>query len=64
MGRRFVTVTAQRAAVDWEPAMRELVPVHFPAADRLVVVLDNFDTYRLSSLYTSCPAPEAHRIAQ
>ena len=44
--------------------MRDLVDVHFPAAERIVVVLDNLNTHRLSSLYLTFPAAEAHRIAR
>lgn len=64
LGWRHVTVTAQRTAVDWALAMRALVDVHFPSAERLIVVLDNLNTHRLSSLYTAFPAAEAHRIAR
>lgn len=64
LGWRQVTVTTQRTAVDWALAMRDLVDVHFPQADRIIVVLDNLNTHRLSSLYTTFPAPEAHRIAR
>lgn len=64
LGWRHVSVTAQRTAVDWALAMRELVDVHFPAATRIIVVLDNLNTHRLSSLYTAFPAPEARRIAR
>lgn len=63
-GWRHVTVTDQRTAVDWALAMRELVDVHFPAAERIIVVLDNLNTHRISSLYTTFPAAEAHRIAR
>jgi len=64
LGWRQVTVTTQRTAVDWARAMRALVDVHFPDAARIIVVLDNLNTHRLSSLYTTFPAPEAHRIAR
>jgi hypothetical protein len=64
LGWRHVTVTTQRTAVDFALAMRELVEVHFPDAVRLIVVLDNLNTHRLSSLYTAFPAPEAHRLAR
>jgi hypothetical protein len=63
LGWRHVTVTSQRTAVDWALAMRELVDVHFPDAERLIIVLDNLNTHRLSSLYTAFQAPEAHRLA-
>jgi hypothetical protein len=64
LGWCHVTVTTQRTAVDWALAMRELGDVHFPTAERLIVVLDNLNTHRLSSLYTAFPAAEAHRIAR
>jgi hypothetical protein len=63
-GWRHVTVTTQRTAIDFAAAMRDLVEVHFPNAERIIVVLDNLNTHRLSSLYTAFPAPEAWRIAQ
>src|SRR5919199_1661058 len=37
---RHVKVTDQRTAADWAACMRELVDVHFPAAERITVVLD------------------------
>lgn len=64
LGWRHVRVTTQRTAVDWALAMRDLVDVHFPTAERLIVVLDNLNTHRLSALYTAFPAPEAHRLAR
>ena len=64
LGWRHVTVTAQRTAVDWALAMRDLVDVHFPNAARIIVVLDNLNTHRLSSLYATFPPAEAHRIAR
>lgn len=64
LGWRHVRVTTQRTAVDWALAMRELVDVHFPDAARILVVLDNLNTHRLSSLYLAFPPAEAHRIAR
>lgn len=64
LGWRQVTVTTQRTAVDWALAMRDLVDHAFPAAARIVVVLDNLNTHRLASLYATFPADEAHRLAR
>lgn len=64
LGWRHVSVTASRTSADWAVAMRELVDVHFPTAERIVVVLDNLNTHRLSSLYLTFPPAEAHRIAR
>lgn len=64
LGWRQVRVTAQRTAVDWALAMRDLVDVYFPEAERIVLVLDNLNTHRLSSLYATFPPAEAQRIAR
>lgn len=64
LGWRHVAVTEQRTRVEWAQVMRDLVDVHFPEADRLIVVMDNLNTHRLSSLYHTFPAPEARRIAR
>jgi hypothetical protein len=63
LGWRHVTVTRQRTAVEFALAMRELVDVHFPDADQVIVVLDNLNTHHPGALYTTFPAPEAARIA-
>jgi hypothetical protein len=62
LGQRQVTVHPQRTARDWAHAMRELVDVHFPAAERIVVVLDNLNTHQPASLYKAFPPAEAARI--
>jgi len=64
LGWRHVTVATQRTAVDFALAMRALADVHFPAAARLVVVLDNLNTHHVGSLYHAFPAPEARRLAR
>lgn len=64
LGWRHVQVADQRTGVDWALAIRELVDVHFAEAEQIVLVLDNLNTHRLSSLYAAFPAPEARRIAR
>jgi hypothetical protein len=41
LGWRQIRITPQRTAVDFAQALRELVDQAFPAAERLVLVLDN-----------------------
>jgi hypothetical protein len=62
LGRRQITVTTQRTAVDWAHAMRELVDEAFPEAERIVLVLDNLNTHDPASLYKAFPPAEAARI--
>lgn len=62
LGQRGVTVTAQRTALDWAHAMRELVDGQFPDAERIVLVLDNLNTHTPAALYRAFPPAEAKRI--
>jgi transposase len=59
---RKVKVTDSRAAVDFAACMRELTDVHFPAADRIRVVMDNLSTHSAGALYQAFPASEARRV--
>lgn len=61
---RHVKVTDRRTMIDWAHCMHDLVDVHFPDADRIVVVMDNLNTHKLASLYEAFPPAEARRIAE
>ena len=63
-GFRFVNVTARRTAADWAHQIRELVDVHYPDAEKIVLVMDNLNTHKTGSLYEAFPAEEAWRLAQ
>jgi hypothetical protein len=62
LGRRQITVTTQRTAVDWAHAIRELVDGAFPEAAQIVLVLDNLNTHDPASLYKAFPPAEAARL--
>ena len=64
LGWRHITVTEQRTARDFAYALREVVDVHFPAAERIVLVLDNLNTHTPAALYHAFPPAEAWRILQ
>lgn len=64
LGWRRLTVTERRTRFEFAEAMRRLVDEAFPTAERIIVVLDNLNTHRLSSLYRAFPPAEAHRIAR
>ena len=49
--------------VDFAHCMHDLVDIHFPQADTIVVVMDNLNTHKLASLYEAFPPAEARRIA-
>jgi hypothetical protein len=64
LGWRQIRITPQRTAVDFAHALRELVDQAFPAAERLVLVLDNLNTHRPAALYQAFPPQEARRILE
>src|SRR5208282_4965729 len=58
-GWRRVEVTDHHAAVDYAKVLKDLSDVHFPAAEKIVLVQDNLSTHTPASLYAAFPAPEA-----
>ena len=61
-GQRQVKVTERRTSQDWAHFIRELVDVHYPTAEKLVLVMDNLNTHTPSSLYQTFAPSEARRI--
>ena len=64
LGQRHVTVSTRRRAVDFAPIVRELVDVHFPAAERIVLVTDNLNVHTPAALYQTFPPAEAKRLLE
>lgn len=61
--RRHVVPTERRTMVDWAECIKDLVDVHYPEAERIVLVMDNLNTHSPASLYAAFPPAEAKRIA-
>lgn len=61
---RHVKVTDHRKRVDFAYCLRDLVDVHFPEAETIVIVMDNLNTHKLASLYEAFDPAEARRIAE
>jgi len=59
---RHVDVTDRRTSIDFAERMRELVDVHYPAAEVVRVVLDNLSTHTPGALYEAFEPEEARRI--
>ncbi len=49
-GWREVRVSDQRTRVDWAHCVRDLVDIHFPDAERIVLVMDQLNTHSPASL--------------
>ena len=63
-GGRRVEVKERRTKVDWAHVIQRLVDEDYPDRDRIVLVMDNLNTHKLSSLYEAFEPSEARRIAE
>lgn len=62
--RRHVKVMDRRTRRDFAECVRELVDVHYPDAEKIVLVLDNLNTHSKGSLYEAFEPAEARRLAE
>ncbi len=62
-GRRWVDVTEHRTKVDWAHQIKDLVEVRYPAAEGIVLVMDQLNTHTPAALYEVFPPAEAQRLA-
>lgn len=62
-GWRQVRGSAQRTRLDFAPCLKDLVDVHSPDAERIVLVLDQLNTHSPASLSAAFPPTEAKRLA-
>jgi hypothetical protein len=61
-GWREVVVTNQRTAIDFAHVIKHLVDIHYPHADKIVLVMDNLNTHTPGSLYEAFEPNEARRL--
>lgn len=62
-GWRHVRLSQQRTRLDWASCIQELVDVHYPDAEQIVLVMDQLNTHSPASLYEAFPPAEAKRLA-
>lgn len=63
-GWRHVKVTDRRTKEDFAWLLRDISDVCFPDAEKIVLVMDNLNTHKLSVLYHVFPPQEARRLSQ
>jgi hypothetical protein len=63
-GSRHVEITERRTAIDYARILRDLADVHFPKAEKIVLVQDNLNTHAPASLYEAFEPAEARRIIE
>jgi transposase len=61
---RHISVTQRRTKLDWAHCIKELVDLHYPHAEKIVLVLDNLNTHTPAALYEAFVPAEARRIAR
>jgi hypothetical protein len=62
-GWRHVVVSERRTRIDFARCIKELVDVHYPEAEAIVLVMDNLNTHTPASLYEAFDPKEAKRLA-
>jgi len=63
-GKRYVRVRSQRTQVDFAEIIRELCDELYPAAEKIVLVMDNLNTHTIASLYEAFEPVMARRLAE
>ena len=63
-GVRHLNVRNQRTAIDWAEEIKYLTDISYPNAEKIILILDNLNTHKISSLYKAFPPEEARRIAK
>jgi len=59
-----VRVRKRRTKKDWALFLREVIDVHYPQAEKIVLVMDNLNTHKPASLYEAFPPAEARRLIE
>jgi hypothetical protein len=57
-----VRVSKRRTKKDWALFLRDVIDLHYPHAEKIVLVMDNLNTHRPASLYEAFPPDEARRL--
>ena len=63
-GWRHISVTQRRTKIDWAHCIKELVDLHYPYAEKIVLVLDNLNTHTPAALYEAFTPSEARRLLE
>ena len=61
-GNHHVSVREHRTAVDWAEEIKYMVDEMYPEAEKIILVMDNLNTHKPSSLYKKFKPEEARRI--
>ncbi len=63
-GWRHIKVTERRTAIDYAHILKDLADIHFPAAEKIILVQDNLNTHNPASLYQAFEPRQARRLVE
>lgn len=63
-GQRYLSVRLLRTKLDWVQFVKDLIDVHYPQAEKIVLVMDNLTTHTPSSFYEAFAPEEARRLTE
>lgn len=61
-GKHHVNVREHRTAINWAEEIKYPVDVMYPQKKKIILVMDNLNTHKASSLYKAFSPEEARRI--
>ena len=61
-GKHHISVHEHRTATDWAEEIKYLSDEMYPEAEKIILIMDNLNTHKPTSLYKAFPPAEARRI--
>jgi hypothetical protein len=61
-GKRYIKVTDRKRKAEWAEFIKEIAEEHYPKADKITLIMDNFKTHTASALCEEYEPSEAKRI--
>ena len=62
IGWRKVNIRPRKTQLDWAQEIKELLDVDYPKAQKVILVCDNLNTHKISSLYKAFSPQEAWHL--
>jgi transposase len=62
LGKRYVKITESKTKKDWAEFIKEVADEHYPNAEKITLVMDNYSTHTPGALYEIYEPKEAKRI--
>jgi len=63
-GKRHVAITERRTRKDWAQQIKQMLNERYPEAIKVRLVMDNWNTHNMASLYETFEPREARRLAE